>query len=146
MGFFASLGGWNWFILGGVLLVAEVVAPGAAMLWLGLAALATGLVVMAAAPPLAIQIAIFGVLSLVALLVWRKLRRSADNATDAPFLNRRADILIGREFTLAEPISNGHGAVKIEDSRWRISGPDMPGGARVRVVGVDGSTLKVEAV
>lgn len=146
MGFFASLGGWNWFILGGILLVAEVLAPGAAMLWLGMAALLTGFVALLIVLSIPIQIAVFGGLSLAALLVWRKLRHRADNETDAPFLNRRADILIGREFSLAEPISNGHGAVKIDDSRWRISGPDLPGGARVRVVGVDGSTLKVEQV
>jgi membrane-bound ClpP family serine protease len=49
MGFFASLGIWNWFILGALLLIAEALVPGTFMLWLGLAALAVGALAVAGA-------------------------------------------------------------------------------------------------
>ena len=65
---------------------------------------------------------------------------------DQPFLNRRADAFIGREFTLDKPIVSGSGTVKIDDTIWRLSGPDCPGGSRVKVVRADAATLVVEAV
>lgn len=42
MSFFESLGLWNWFVAGGILLIAEALIPGVFLLWLGLAALIVG--------------------------------------------------------------------------------------------------------
>ena len=33
---------------------------------------------------------------------------------------------------------------RVDDTTWRIAGPDMVAGAKVRVVSVDGSTLNIE--
>jgi len=49
-------------------------------------------------------------------------------------------------FTLDKPIVDGTGAVRIDDTIWRVSGPDCPAGSRVRVAGADGANLRVEAV
>jgi membrane protein implicated in regulation of membrane protease activity len=62
-----------------------------------------------------------------------------------PFLNRRTAALVGREFTLEKPIIDGSGTVRIDDTIWRIAGPDTPAGSRVRVVQVDGANLTVAA-
>ena len=40
----ASLGPWNWIILGGILLAIEVMAPGTFILWLGLSAILVGVI------------------------------------------------------------------------------------------------------
>jgi membrane protein implicated in regulation of membrane protease activity len=44
---------------------------------------------------------------------------------------------------LVEPIEHGSGKAKLGDGVWKVSGPELPAGARVRVVGVDGVVLKV---
>ena len=62
-----------------------------------------------------------------------------------PFLNRRTDALVGREFTLEKPIVDGSGTVRIDDTIWRVAGPDAPAGSRVRVVQADGASLTVAA-
>jgi len=72
--------------------------------------------------------------------------RGVEKPGDQPFLNRRADAFVGREFTLEKPIVGGSGTVKIDDTIWRLRGPDVPGGSRVKVVRADAATLVVEAV
>ena len=60
-----------------------------------------------------------------------------------PFLNKRADALVGRVFTLEKPIIDGSGTVRIDDTIWRVAGPDAPAGSRVRIVQADGASLTV---
>ena len=62
-----------------------------------------------------------------------------------PFLNKRADALVGRVFTLEKPIIDGSGTVRIDDTIWRVAGPDTPAGSRVRIVQADGASLTVAA-
>jgi membrane protein implicated in regulation of membrane protease activity len=62
-----------------------------------------------------------------------------------PFLNRRTAALVGREFTLEKPIIGGTGTVRIDDTIWRVAGPDAPAGSRVKVVRVNGADLTVAA-
>jgi inner membrane protein len=144
MGFFASLGIWNWFILGALLLVAEAVVPGTFMLWLGLAALAVGALAFLVPIPWQVQLVAFAVLSIASLVLWRKFRRTSDEASDQPYLNRRVEALVGRVFTLEKPIVQGIGSVRIDDTVWRVSGPDSPAGTQVRVAKADGASLIVE--
>jgi len=59
-------------------------------------------------------------------------------------LNRRAEQLIGRVVVLDQAIANGVGRARIDDAFWVVAGPDLPAGSRVRVVAVDGMTLKVQ--
>jgi membrane protein implicated in regulation of membrane protease activity len=54
--------------------------------------------------------------------------------------------LVGRVFTLEKPIVDGFGTVRIDDTIWRVAGPDVPAGSRVRVVQADGANLTVAAV
>ena len=44
-----------------------------------------------------------------------------------------------------EAIDGGSGRVKVGDSVWTANGPDTPAGARVRIIGISGTKLKVEA-
>jgi hypothetical protein len=68
-----------------------------------------------------------------------------DERSDQPNLNRRAEQYIGRRFVLETAIVNGQGKARVGDSLWLVDGPDLPTGAAIEVVGVDGSTLKVKA-
>ncbi|MCO5132667.1 MAG: NfeD family protein [Xanthobacteraceae bacterium] len=142
---FAALGSWNWLILGLALIGVEVLAPGVFMLWLGLAALLVGLVSFAVGMSWQTQVLLFAIFAAVAAPIWRALARRDKGKAASPFLNRRADALVGRVFTLEKPIQDGSGTVRIDDTVWRVNGPDVPAGSRVRVVRADGATLTVAA-
>jgi inner membrane protein len=143
--FFASLGVWDWFIAGGVLLALEALAPGVFMFWLGLAAMLVGAVSMYLDLSWQTQFILFAMFSVLMIPLWRRLSFGS-MGTDQPFLNRRADALVGRIFTLERPIIDGAGTVRVDDSVWRITGRDLPAGRRVKVVGVEGTALHVELV
>ncbi|MCG7394410.1 NfeD family protein [Microvirga sp. ACRRW] len=142
---FISLGAWSWIILGLVLIGVELMAPGIFFLWLGLAAIATGL--LDAAFDLSWQTAfiIFALLSVAAVILGRYVTRAKDQAeAPASHLNQRGQALVGRVFTLETPIKDGEGRIRVDDSSWRVTGADRLKGAKVRVVRVEGSTLVVD--
>ncbi len=143
---FVTLGTWNWLIFGFILMALELAAPGVFLFWFGLAALLVGLVSFAVHPSWQAQLLMFAVFALAAVPLWRRLALSNNRASQSnPFLNRRTAALVGREFTLEKPIIDGSGTVRIDDTIWRIAGPDTPAGSRVRVVQVDGANLTVAA-
>ena len=143
---FVTLGTWNWLIFGFVLMALEVMAPGVFLFWLGLAALLVGLVSFVLHPTWQTQLLMFAVFALVAVPLWRRLSRSQREASQSnPYLNKRAAALVGRVFTLEKPIVDGIGTVRVDDTIWRIAGPDTPAGNRVRVVQADGANLTVAA-
>jgi len=143
---FVTLGTWNWLIFGVILMALELIAPGVFLFWLGLAALLTGLISFAYTPSWQVQILMFAVFATIAVPVWRRLARSsAADSADNPFLNKRADALVGRVFTLEKPIVDGAGTVRIDDTVWRVAGPDAPAGSRIKIVKADGARLTVAA-
>ncbi len=144
---FASLGAWNWLIFGLALMILELLAPGVFMFWLGLAALLAGLLAFVIDPPWQVQILAFAFFTAAAVPLWRRVARHRTSASDSnPFLNRRTDALVGREFTLEKPIVEGDGTVRIDDTIWRVRGPDVPAGSRVRIISADGVLLTVVVV
>ena len=141
---FATLGTWNWLIFGFLLMALELLAPGVFMFWLGLAALLVGLVSFAINPSWQTQLLMFAIFAVAAVPAWRYFARSAGSSNQgSPFLNNRTKALIGREFTLDKPIVDGTGTVRIDDTIWRVAGPDAPAGSRVKVVQADGASLTV---
>ena len=143
---FSTLGTWNWLIFGFILMALELAAPGVFLFWLGLAALLVGLVSFALHPAWQTQLLMFAVFAACAVPVWRRLALGAHKTDDGnAFLNRRAEALVGRVFTLEKPIIDGAGTVRVDDTIWRVAGPDTPAGSRVRVVQADGVNLTVGA-
>jgi membrane protein implicated in regulation of membrane protease activity len=140
-----KLGSWNWLIGGLVLMGFEVLAPGVFLLWLGLAALLVGVITLFADWVWQVQVIAFAAFSLAAVPLWRRLASQSSENADSVFLNRRSDALVGRTFTLDKPIMDGRGTVRVDDTIWRVSGPDCPAGSRVKVVRSDGASLSVEA-
>jgi membrane protein implicated in regulation of membrane protease activity len=139
-----AYGPWTWLVIGAVLLGLELLAPGVFMLWLGLAALLVGVVSFVIAWGWQAQIIAFVVFSLAAVPLWRRLSLAQKAAPNEAFLNRRSEAFVGRVFTLEKPIVDGAGTVRIDDSIWRITGPDTPAGSRVKVIRADGGLLTVE--
>ena len=134
---------WYWLIGGVLLCAAEAFAPGMFFLWLGIAALATGLVMIVYDPGLAWSLLLFGAFSIVAVLAGRKIYGAAEKDSDQPFLGRRADAMVGRTYVLAQPIKGGEGRIVVNDTHWRLRGPDMPAGTKVKVTRVEEATFLV---
>jgi membrane protein implicated in regulation of membrane protease activity len=141
-----TLGNWNWLILAGIFFVLELVAPGAFMLWLGISAMLVGILSFIVKWSWQYQLVAFAVFALASIPLWRRFAPKVEKDADQPFLNRRADGFVGREFTLEKPIVGGTGTVRIDDTIWRLSGPDLAGGSRVKVVRADAALLVVEPV
>ncbi len=140
-----SFGPWNWFILGALLLAIEIFAPGTFMLWLGLAALLVGLISTFVIWSWQAQLVAFAVFAIASIPLYRRFAaRRVEQSVDQPFLNRRADAMVGRVFTLEKPIIDGAGTVRVGDTVWRVSGPDCPAGSRIKVTRADAATLVVE--
>ena len=134
-----------WLVCGLALCAAELAAPGAFLLWIGFAGITLGLIELLVAIPLGWSLLVFAALAIVYSLVGKHVYGGLSTTGDDS-LGHRAEALIGREFTLVEPIHDGEGKAKVLDSVWRVSGPDAPAGSRVRVTGIgaSGNVLTVE--
>ena len=141
------MGIWNWWILGFILLTGELIIPGILLLWFGLAALTIGIISV----PLwdqniwtwQIQTFIFLVLSTIYAIIGKRLVTNKNDNSDQPLLNQRGAQLIGKSATLIDPIKNGRGRIRINDTTWNVSGPDMDKGSSVKIIDVKSNELKV---
>jgi len=142
---FSSLTHWHWWVLAVALIVLEVFAPGAVFIWMGVAAAVVG-VILLIAPDMGweYQFMVFSILSVVSIAAWKVYQRKHPTETDRPTLNRRGEQYVGRIFTLDEPIVNGLGKIRVDDSTWKIEGADCAVGTQVKVTGVEGTVLMVE--
>ncbi|ADZ69270.1 NfeD family protein [Polymorphum gilvum] len=138
-----ELGPWNWWVLGLLLLGLEVVVPGTIFLWFGIAAILVGTLALVVDLSWQVALGLFLVLSLVSLFVGRRLMNRTGRTEGDPNLNRRGSRYIGRVFILERPLEQGSGHLSIDDTVWRVTGPDLPAGARVRIERIEGAQLVV---
>ncbi|WP_397578366.1 NfeD family protein [Sphingorhabdus sp.] len=135
---------WFWLSLGLLLGVAELVAPGFFLMWLGLAALIVGGLDYFLPITVAYQVAMFAILSVLTVFAGKKFLQKNPIETEDANLNDRGARLTGEIVTVVEAITNGNGRVKVGDSVWSARGVDAAIGSRVRVTGADGAVLLVE--
>ena len=138
-----QLGPWAWFIAGLLLLALEIAAPGAFFLWFGVAAILVGAFSLFFDLAWQTNAIVFIVLALVLVVIGRRYFASRMRDILPNGLNDRALGLIGMESVLGEPIVDGRGRIRVADTTWRVEGPDLPSGTRVKVVGADGAVLKI---
>jgi len=135
---------WAWLTGGLALCLAETLAPGAFLIFIGIAGLAVGAVDFVYPLPLAAQTLAFAALAAALALAGKRLYGSLALSSESRGVNR-AHNMVGREFYLDGDIARGFGRIRVGDSVWRVSGPDLPSGEKVRVVRVVGEvTLEVE--
>jgi membrane protein implicated in regulation of membrane protease activity len=141
---FPWLGDWTWWILAGLLLIFELLAPGIFFMWLAAAAVLTGLAAMVFDMSWQAEFMVFAILAVVSVFAGRSLYQGrVVKPADNPYLNRRQEGYIGRRFTLKQPIVDGRGKLTIEDTVWEVEGPDMQKGTHVRITGVKDMRLIV---
>ena len=133
-----------WLVLGGLLLVAEMLGTAGYLLWSGIAAVVTGLLTWGLPLSWEIQGVCFAVLTLVAAFLWWRWLNTRKQSPQTEVLNQRGQQLVGRRLHLESALINGRGNVRIGDSSWPVvAESDLPADSEVIVVAVEGILLKI---
>ncbi len=147
MEYLQNLSYWDWLGLGTLLLILEVFGAGGYLLWMGVAAATVGVLTFVIPGLLwTLQFLLFALLSVFTAVYWWWRQRMVKRPSDQPGLNVRGSELIGRVFVVHDAIVEGRGKIKVADGVWLAAGPDTPAGSQVKVVGQDGTVLRVEAL
>lgn len=137
---------WVWIAIGLILATLEMLVPGVYLIWLAVAAIATGLLTLGLDLFLPAQVIVFVSLSLIAAFSARRFLRDSPIESSDPLMNQRGSRLIGEPAIVTQAIDGGSGRIKYGDSEWIARGPDAGVGARVRITGSDGAILLVEPI
>lgn len=141
---------WIWLTGGLVLAGLEMLVPGVYLIWLALAAIATGLLVLGSEQvfggdlPGAMQVISFVFLALIFAFSARRWLRDSPIESADPMLNHPTQRMVGKTALVTHTIEHGSGRIKFGDSEWMAQGPDSAIGARVRITGSEGTILLVE--
>lgn len=138
--------GWVWLIGGVLLLIAEIIAPGFFLVFIGAAALATGLFTLLFSLGTVAALALFAVYSILAVMAGRRFYSNRSEVGPEPLLNDPARRLVGKLVTVLVAVDEHGGRVRVGDSEWSARGGPAKVGDRVRITGVDGNCLNVEPV
>ena len=144
-GIFDNLLYWHWWLFAIALVIVEVFSAGAFFIWMGVAAILTGFVLLVMpAMSWQIQFTLFAISSIAAILLGRSFFNRKEINTEDPTLSSQETSLIGKTFAVEQAIINGSGRVKVGESTWKANGPDCNVGSSVKVVAIDGAELIVE--
>lgn len=137
--------GWIWAIAGIVLLIAEIIAPGFFLIFIGAAAIATGAFTLLFDLGLAPQLALFAIYAVLAVMLGKRWYAEPHDGDKRHALNEPSNRLIGKSVTVVTDVDDQAGRVRVGDGEWSARGGPATAGERVKVVGVDGNCLIVEA-
>lgn len=139
---------WHWWVLACVLLVLEMLIPGIIFLWLAVAAAVVGIILLAV-PSVSpeIQLIAFGVLSVISVIVGRRLLKPGRSGVSDQDVSSASSSLVGKTAILEEDTVHGETRQSVYGSSWvLIAQMDLPKGQKVRVTAISGSKLLVEPV
>ena len=138
--------GWIWAIAGVLLLIAEIIAPGFFLIFVGIAAILTGLFTLLFGLGLAPQLILFAVYAVLAVMIGKRWYGEPDSADERHAINEPAKRLVGRTVTVTADVDDHVGRVRVGDGEWNARGGPAAVGERVTVTGVEGNCLIVEPV
>lgn len=139
---------WQWMILGGILLGAEMFAIDAQffLVFLGVSAILVGLAALLGIEmALWMQWAMFGVLSLVLMFSFRRRLYEKIRGNVEGFKESVAGVSVAVENDLAP---GGETRLEYRGTKWtarNVGGAMIAAGSRARVVKAEGLTLHIEA-
>lgn len=140
----SSLNGWHWLVLGLVLFILEAIGVGGILVGAGAAAIITAGVLAYTPLEWQYQLVLFGVLAIIATVVFWKFFRVAPAENETSKLNNRMAQLVGIRASVLVEIKGGRGKVQIQDALWTVTcGQDVPAGTLVEITGYDESVLYV---
>jgi len=135
--------GWWWAIGGILLLIAEVLAPGFFLVFIGAAAVATGLFTLLFGLGVEAQLILFALYAAVAVMAGRRFY-ARPRGGHSPLLNDRPAQLTGRRATVTQEIGSDGGRVRLGDSEWSARGGPAAVGETVVIRRVEGNCLIVD--
>lgn len=135
---------WWWLLAAALLGILEIFFPGVFLIWMAAAAAVTGITIALVPLPMAIQLILFALLAVAAVLAGRRYYERNPVPTSDPMLNDRTARLVGTKVTVVKAIANGEGRVRVGDGVWAANGPDAEEGATMVVTGARGTCLNVE--
>jgi inner membrane protein len=136
--------GWLWTIGGVLLLALEILVPGVFLIWIGIAAVVTGIFALLFGIGIAGQLALFALYSVLAVMVGRRFYGVKTIDTLDPMLSNRGARLVGRRVLVVQAVDEDSGRVRVGDSEWSARGGPAEPGQRVRIASVEGNCLIVE--
>jgi hypothetical protein len=141
---------WWWLSLGIALLIVEMLSGTLFFVFISAGAFLVAVLTWAFGLGGVAQGILFALAVVVAVAAWSRFRPNPNDRIErreaAAGLNNRLAGFVGREAVLEEPVLNGKGRVRLDDSYWNVAGDDLPVGTRVRVVAIEGMILRVQAL
>jgi inner membrane protein len=138
--------GWIWAITGVLLLIAEIIAPGFFLVFVGVAAIATGLFTLLFDLGLAPQLILFALYAVLAVMIGKRWYGEPQGGDERHAINEPAKRLIGKIVTVVADVDDHAGRVRVGDGEWNARGGPAAAGERVTITGVEGNCLIVEPV
>ena len=142
---------WHWIALGLLLIGSELLVPAFYLVWFGLGALLTGLIVAAIPLGLTAQLMLWSLASTTMVLAWIKFFRNPDRTRAGQSKEGALGVigLITRNVgELGQEVGQGEILFQrpvLGSDRWPVVADQaIPAGTKARVVDVLGQTLKVE--
>lgn len=141
---------WHWAVIGMLLMIGELFIPSFAMLWFGVAALVTALLLWVVPMGLLSQVVIWLGLSIVACILWFRLIQPRIKTRTKAGLG--GSVIVGEIGMIVSPVmANGLGVVrfsvpKVGAAEWvcrTLDGRPIEVGTRVIVTAVMGNELIV---
>jgi len=136
--------GWVWAIAGVLLLIAEIIAPGFFLVFVGAAAIATGLFTLLFDLGIAPQLVLFAIYAGLAVLIGKRWYGEPHNGDQLHAINEPAKRLVGKTVTAMTEIDDHGGRVKVGDGEWNARGGPAAAGDRLAITSVEGNCLIVE--
>ncbi len=128
-----------------MLLLLELFGTAGLLLWTGISALLTALMVFVFEPGLFAQWSLFAVFSIVTTWFWFRLNKQDKPAAEVKTLNQRTTRCIGAQTTLLEDVKLGKSRVRLEDTVWVVlSNEALPAGTAVKIIAAEGTYLVVK--
>lgn len=136
---------WLWLALAAILAIAEIaITPGIFLIFVAMAAGATGIVTWVLPLSFSLQLGLFGIFSLISVYSGRNWYRRNDRPNADPMLNDRAARMVGKNVTVVEDVSMTSGRVRVGDGEWPARGPDLKKGQTARINAVEGGIVMLE--
>jgi membrane protein implicated in regulation of membrane protease activity len=143
--FYATHPFWVWLAVAAIFLAVEVATGTGWLLWPAASAGLVGLLTLAVAPGLPIELGLFAVLTIATTYFARRFLQPVLDARNAD-LNDPALRLVGRDGHVLDGFENGAGRVFVDGKEWAAvvrDGEPPAAGQKVLVVAVDGAVLTV---
>lgn len=140
----------NWFTVGIILIILEMLLPGMFLMWFGVSALFVGLITLIISMSMNAELILFAIISVLSVItvivIMRKISPNTQSTVTHNLNQARGSELIGMTFTLDSKVINHEGKLNIGDTVWLIKGPDAEAGTHIEITHVENNTLTFKII